>query len=414
MNTDDSPSLSGQSTDNAPMISGKQGKALAKLRGAYHVGNLDALIRHMPPDQQAALHSAIVEQALQYAEPRLTHADEQHMVTLIRQWLDDHSDASIDALLEHVFGAGLLITPPNMMQYAQEGRRQRVHFSRSNMHRAHVIRDVMIVVMPANLPLSARTGASLAMHAMSTDFSGDFDFEAYNRDVQAEVAAAKRWQIEAAWAIIHNRPIPTIDGYVTDDPEGEYRAGRLDLLIAHMNDAQQIQFRQALVQQILYAIPPISALVSKPVRERWQTLIDAARRWLDTPTPENTIEVTGIAQLIDRTVAQSKPGILRNVLTLNLNELARRSVEEAAVKGAKQIAHAVASHPEKAALEIVQAENDFMLWEDSPLDDVESEEEYEALENAPIPPHVDRRRWQVEAAWAVLNDRPLPPLELEP
>jgi hypothetical protein len=410
MTNDDSPSLGGQPDDDAPMISGKQGKALAKLRGAYQVGNLDALIRHLSPEQQAALHRAVVGQALHYVEARLTHADEQQMVTLIYQWLNVPTDDQVDALLDHVFGAGLLITTAEFAQYAAEGRVQRVHFSQSNMQRSDFIRDLMIVVVPSNVQLAAWTAASLAPRAVPMDLD-NFDADAFTRDVHAASEAAKRWQIEAAWAIIHNRPVPPLAGFASDDMEGEYRAGRLDALIGRMTEDQRARFRRALMEQLVQGIPPIPAMVSDGLRDQWRALIDAARRWLDAPTPELASEISTTAERVASMGTQSRMDMLRSLL--DLTGMARRMMEQSAAKGARQIASVLNADLNSAAQAIVHGQNDFSLWEESPMDDVQSEEEWEALENAPVPPQVDRRRWQVEAAWAILQDRPLPPLTLE-
>jgi hypothetical protein len=68
MSTGDEPQLGGRGDDNAPMISSVLTRVIVSARGAYAVGNLDALIRFMTDDQKTHFTQIIVRQALNAVE----------------------------------------------------------------------------------------------------------------------------------------------------------------------------------------------------------------------------------------------------------------------------------------------------------------------------------------------------------
>src|SRR6476659_9441253 len=77
---------------------------------------------------------------------------------------------------------------------------------------------------------------------------------------------------------------PTPDGAAT-----AYAAGDLDGLIALMTDAQQLQFKMAVVRQAIACLEAI--LPPKEADDGERSAIYPARQWLDDPTEDSATEV---------------------------------------------------------------------------------------------------------------------------
>jgi hypothetical protein len=71
MSTGDEPQLGGRSDDNAPMIGSVQTRVIVSARGAYTVGNLDALVGLMDEDQQTLFKQTIIEEYFDRIERRV-------------------------------------------------------------------------------------------------------------------------------------------------------------------------------------------------------------------------------------------------------------------------------------------------------------------------------------------------------
>src|SRR5688500_20166348 len=94
---DNSPALGGRSDDNAPMISSVQTRVIVSARGAYTVGNLDALVGHMSAEQRLAYKRAIIRQILgvfkaEIAERASTSPALHDLLADMDRWLDEPTD----------------------------------------------------------------------------------------------------------------------------------------------------------------------------------------------------------------------------------------------------------------------------------------------------------------------------------
>src|SRR5687768_5412464 len=106
MTTDDSPALGGRSDDNAPMISSVLTHVIVSARGAYTVGNLDALIELMEPSQKLLFKHRIIQQAFDIVLPVITQMPDTQrnypelldVVDSVQEWLARPDDELLEPL----------------------------------------------------------------------------------------------------------------------------------------------------------------------------------------------------------------------------------------------------------------------------------------------------------------------------
>jgi hypothetical protein len=379
---DDSPALGGRSDDNAPMISSVETRVIVSARGAYIVGNLPALIPHLTPDQQVALHRAIVAQALYFAEPGITSA-EMEVSALIRRWMDGSVGISDEALVDHVFQTGILQTGPNSDLVTPGSLHSRIYYARAQTNAVHLLREVLLILTWDNLPQYNPLLHILMRTFNYRHFSGDV-----KQALDLTLAEAKRWQVEAAWAILQHRDPPPLDNLEPGDAEANYRAARLDLLIARMSEEQQIRFRQALLRQFLLGVTPIPDQAGESLRAMWQTYLECTYHWLDTPTINSILHMKTTARQIQWEAGQSRRHPAPTVIEHNL------------VDAVWQIYNCAVHDLHEAAMKNLAYRHSFWSWDAPP-----------AAEDETIPVNQHRRDWQLDTAWAILHDQPIPPQE---
>src|SRR5687768_9152199 len=87
---------------------------------------------------------------------------------------------------------------------------------------------------------------------------------------------------------------PMISGRGTKiiaDARGAYLAGNLRALISHLNEMQQLRFRQAFVRQAIWAIETANARMQLEWIDR---CIQIAQNWLVSPSPNHGIALNEI------------------------------------------------------------------------------------------------------------------------
>jgi hypothetical protein len=145
-------------------------------RSAYEAGDLDALIAMMTEAQQLAFKMAVVRQAIAYLEailpPKEADDGERSALYPARRWLDDPTEANATEV-------AIFIT----MEYADGGLRY------SDYGRIYI----------EAAEAAATTAPRAARHALETA-------------PDAEKAAARAWQVAAAWAILQEAAPPSLDG----------------------------------------------------------------------------------------------------------------------------------------------------------------------------------------------------------
>jgi hypothetical protein len=235
MNADDrSPMLSQPSDDNAqgdlsPMISGRGTKVIADARGAYLAGNLDTLIAKMDKGQQLSFRQALVQQALYYLRyymPRYDHPL-RICIPILERWVENPSSEILHQLELAVYSQGEFqdfgfddgernVAPLDMWsgilgQFEWALRASTIH------ELADTIR-----MIPGGIEW-------YQMHFHGIEVEDEVGWE------------SRRWQVEAAWAIIQRRNIISPEDFVTgiDETKLAYRRGQLDKLVALMSKDQR-------------------------------------------------------------------------------------------------------------------------------------------------------------------------------
>lgn len=360
MVTGDEPQLGGQPDTDAPMISGQATKAMTDARGAYLAGNLDAIIERMSEAQQRQFRRALVEQSARLLEPVMPAENQdvgEHTgLRFARLWLADPDSVELD---RWVFSAQADIYDGGVR----------------NFNYGEEVFAPIFAAAAKNLSLAAVYAISAARYGAQIMLSRG----AGNGQISevSEQAAARRWQVEAAWAILQGKEPPAPIDAELSEAERLYRAGGRDRLVGLMNSAQQTRFRQAVVGQ---AIAYAEAVLPAENHDRGERrFLAAARRWLNSPGVESDQALTDVIGLPTPSLPR------REYDVFHASRNAARSASQPDLCEAAQHAYASAAGASSAlghqghAL----AEAQKSVW-----------------------------RWQVEAAWAILHDQDPPPLTL--
>lgn len=363
-----------------------------KLHNAYRTGNLDALVSAMSGSQQAEWYRAVVRQALWYLEPLLETPDEQQVAAMARLWLDAPSGAQADAIIEFALQSGM-VSPLSVPGFAPQNRIQRVQMLMPRTLNGHPMQQLLLALVADTPETAISAVGTIALRRAPS--SGN-----------ASSMLARRWQLDAAWAILNDQPVPPLEGFSGQDREADYRAGKLGALLEAMTADQQALFRYALFEQSVSRIPPPPDELIDPVRTLFEACLRAARRWLDQPTVANAEEVHKEASAVERAAPpRAAQGIQALGLLADLRGFARDEAARVAARAAQTLSQTLTADPETAAGAIVALDVSLFLAVD--MDETFDED------TADLPTEPTRSQqewWQVEAAWAILNDRPVPPL----
>lgn len=379
------------------------GEAEAK----YRAGDLDGLARSMTPDQQATWRRALVQQALWHLNAVLTSPVEQRVLALAQRWVQSPSDATLDELIKLVFESGM-VRPLPLRDRQSQSRLRQVQLSMATSPGAEKIRYLLQALVAESTDDAASAVATIA--ASTVPFSGDAG--AITEAVNAMVTVARRWQLDAAWAVLQDRPLPPFQA-ITPDAEGDYRAGRLGPLLARLSDEQQRRYRIALMSLLLKRIPPGPY---HPLREavlrQWQACLEAARRWLEEPEATHAAALRQAVTLLEQMGPEPRPqGADALRLLLDLSAFAQDELARTALAVARAMDETVAGDLNKAATAIAALELSYL--ESADLDDEMFDEDAEEVDVPAPHPGPTRKQaewWALEAVWAILNEQPLPPL----
>jgi hypothetical protein len=370
--TDNSPSLGGLADDLSPMISSVQTRVIADARGAYLAGNFKALIEMLNVEQRGAFRAALTGQAVWYMD-RLVQAgygEQQPLIADMRRWLTELNAASAAqyAMLTHI----IVNTDTEHHLLRQLA--------------SHVERFLSCLVLLGDEVLTARFGGNIA--AGVSDLAFFYRVGIWNRAQTHEtalqaVSATRRWQADALWALLRGRSLPALDGFISGDAQGEYRTQNLPGLIARMIPPQRDQFKRAIVMQLAGSLP--GRVVETDLVDDWRVLIDVLNAWNKSPSANMAEAVIRSAQQIIDTVTQGLWDSSRPVPTdpgrYQVMKIAQ--TVQRVMQGGDDL--------ERSAKEVIDN-----------LRDVLSEPGSQA----------NPGWWQIEAAWAILHDDPIPPLEV--
>jgi hypothetical protein len=276
MADDNSPQLGGQpSDDNAPMISGRGTKIIVSARGAYEARNLEALFNAMDADQQLVFRQAVIREMLNIIRPEIEHEAAIHPALFdflreLDEWLNFPTEENMMRLYERQIGDTLNIGEPIST---------RIRSLNASAYSAH------------HYSIDAATYTMLYVPEQVFPQEPQWSIR-YN--------LTKDWVIEVGWAILHGRNVPPLNldaahiETLCRDTERWYRRKDLPILIHLMTSDQRAQFKQLVQQQAMRHIETVPA-------ERWtsdaRSLIEQARQWLIDPSTLNQADYEEISTL---------------------------------------------------------------------------------------------------------------------
>jgi hypothetical protein len=180
MTPDNSPSLGGQSNDLSPMISSVQTRVIADARGAYLAGNLHALIHLMTSDQQQQFQQSMLK----------------HTLSTIR--LVFESRPRYHRELEWVSGLAYLVENPNTLDFEAIRDEINMEVQGRGSHSLTTLLNFIAALRPDPVQAIVQRCriALIYLGVCHIDQAKD---------------RVDKWQVEAAWAILRNAPIPPLE-----------------------------------------------------------------------------------------------------------------------------------------------------------------------------------------------------------
>lgn len=163
---------------------------------------------------------------------------------------------------------------------------------------------------------------------------------------------------------------------------GAYEASNLDALVRLLDAGQALRFRRVVVQQAIHHAAPILAASGEgPERDA----LAMVSRWLDNPTPGREIRINALAMELNAVIRRVLPigGIRAERLIAYFLARSASPDRHLAANGAWRVVQLAAESRRERAGGPFTSPNDAV--------------------NAAF-------RWQVEAAWAILRGRAVPPL----
>lgn len=232
MTTGDEPQLGGQALDHAPMISGRGTRIIVSARGAYVAGNIDALIGKLNQEQQKRFRRAVIEQALAYGDKVANYEVMRVVLREIRQWLADADEAR------------MLYLELLLQSYEERG-----DLSDDEYLTSRVAERIFQCAIESNLAQAVRYSMEAARYHADVMLirQGEWNPRGIYPSVGRAIWLARRWQIEAAWALLQGRGIPPLDESASDEMRKAYRAGDLPALIGQMTPEQRNRFKETLI-----------------------------------------------------------------------------------------------------------------------------------------------------------------------
>jgi hypothetical protein len=361
MSTGDEPQLGGRSDDNAPMISSVLTRVIVSARGAYTVGNLDELVKFMTSEQRLTYQCVIICQILSVVEAEISRAalfnpEVSTVISTMQGWLDD----------------------PTRERAQQLWRQQSLLDGDASIELA--LYNIIYSIYQPQLDF-VEAVRSMITHGKSVP-------SVFHKEVLHIIIAD--WQLAAAWAVIQGAGVPSPPD--TDDAALEiylqdvhwcYEKRKLPLLMRLLSTEQLNVFRTMILQQSLWLIKNgFSADQWLPEDQTW---IDKASAWLIQSEPLTLAQYLNDLEDFDDYREQSPH---REPITL----LMMMFDPDRTSTGYQQ------NFPDMAVLLTGFAETSAPAL------------------NIRLRPGVMQKRnimaaWQVEAAWAILHDQPIPPLE---
>jgi hypothetical protein len=373
MTTGDEPALGGHGDDNAPMISSVQTRVIVSARGAYMTGNQRALVRLMTEPQVAAFKHAIIQNLWDSINPveRIRNADIlidelTEAASLVQQWLDQPTDTQVrqihramgsDAIdnYDHWLGDLLLATASTS-----------------------IFDTCKLAVTAVLLNEDESSGSNIALQSI-----------------------LKQWQLDTAWAILREQKAPTYPStdqqtirHVLTDLPRMHREKNFDALVQAFTVEQSHQFRRVILSLALDHIEKMLPQTTfQTIGEEWSKVISG---WLPDPSMPDEEAVEELNQTM-------RASYLRLYLDRTYRAFRELIIAFEAVRSANPPRAATSFNDAMNCIATIVAYH-HTVTSPYPLYHAALEAIYQRVKYRV-------QTWQLDAAWAILHDQPIPPLE---
>jgi hypothetical protein len=372
----DEPGLGGHSDDNSPMISSVQTRAIVSARGAYTVGNLDALIELMTERQKTSFRITLIAHAFSYAKTTiLQYPGEEYrypvlydLAQQVDKWLQHPASLDVSMLEislnftvedQYIVGEEALY---DLLQAVVD-----LYTDQSN----HAVLRTTFLMYPFYLyPPMPDELLELVIH---------------------------QWHLDLAWSLLTRAarpPAPVIDGTgILRLPQVElskrYESGDLAGLTQMMTHSRMAEFRTLILTVMLEHTRQIKFPHSwRSVERMW---LDTFAHWLwefDRPTAQEYYDFTTAMNRLQG----GNDYHLRAIATAGRSLRLLSRDETLFIKNCYYGAGSTARASGYALAANAQAEPGAVA------------------ERITAAIH----KWHLDVVWAILHDEPIPPLELAP
>ncbi len=206
--TGNEPQIGGLPPSNAPMISSIHTRAIADARGAHLAGNFEALVEVMNEGQRRRLRQAMLRQALWHAEKVLSPSAVHGLrssVEVVRRWLivpgPDDDPPLFNPFAEPWLSMHL---PPELVQsFASDHLPPEAPLL--------VIYEATWCMIASRVSRAAEAAIRIAGEAAALKHRRSEEWYAAKSAKRRAKSAARQWQVDAAWAILAGRTLPSLD-----------------------------------------------------------------------------------------------------------------------------------------------------------------------------------------------------------
>jgi hypothetical protein len=373
MNTDNSPALGGQSDDASPMIGSMQTRVFVSARGAYTAGNLHALTEMMHADKSFEFKVAVIRHAYDIVEPYELEATS--------------SDIYVPELYDLAYRVGVWLQQPDPASLVSLRHTLELfdfHPISPNEHILFYLVRAVAAVKAGQVAEEAALAVSLRLNAT------------HNTDILLLKSAVKQWHLDLAWAILADLASPVAPSFDSQnlqllftDLRRMYQQGNLPVLIYAMTPTQLDRFRYAVLSLVLWHIERIT------FPDGWQ---ESAFAWLtefshwliDSGQPTRT-QVNRLQEALMQLAISD--GFASQALSYAVQGFRAFSTS------GQPPSNQAASGAESAARAVGYASAAGAAWGQSSVVDRLTRE---------------ARSWQIEAAWAIINDDTPPRFDERP
>jgi hypothetical protein len=358
MTSGDEPMLPHSHDDNAPMISGRGTKVIADARGAYLAGNLRALLEHLPDHYFATYIRTLIDFVLWYSDQAF-------------QLLPVNSGVYVEyeTIKADLQDRNASETPSLIVSWGDDDYHEPtylVHRLLEQLEGLRQSRDELAEFVQCSI-----NAVSYAYQAEQAIQEKDW----HTKDEHRVEWLTRRYAIEVVWSVLRGQPPVSIEMFLSDDRQMAYRTADLTAILHQMTDEQKLNFRFALVRRGTAIVERVLPQTEDFIAER--TCLEAVQHWLIEP----------------------------NVATVRLAIEAQKNLAHVPYAAVMRIVqHAVSTLIDALRISNMVRVADLLIEVAEHINEWNSNHH-----NVWFTPTDEARWWQIETAWAILQNREPPP-----